>query len=263
MKLQFTKKVFSFLFILPLLIGSVYSHSVQAEESAAQEIQSKPKQYYIVEVVLFRHMTGQGKTSEYWDDQFIENNEDENSSGYALAEYNLDNKQFSPIAGASALSAEHYKLLDSANHIRYSKDFKLLAHFGWTQRSLSKQRALPVQITANPYIDSLSPNGSLTLYVSRFLHLIVNLTATDCIYPKIPESSQLSSEDLEQAVENNTSLSANKELSDPAYTECVNKSLLFSQNRKMRSKELHYIDNPIFGLLVYVTPFKSKTGSNL
>ena len=43
---------------------------------------------------------------------------------------------------------------------------------------------------------------------------------------------------------------------NPVTNECVNQVYLFKQNRKMRSRELHYLDNPVFGMLVYVTPFK-------
>jgi hypothetical protein len=258
MKFQITNKFIPFFFILLTNLSIVYSTSVQAVDAETSE--TKAKQLYIIEVVLFRHLNGQGKTSEYWNDLDLEVNEASINTNYALAEYNLDNKQFSPIAGASRLSDEYYQLSDSANHIRYSKEFKLLAHFGWIQSRLSKQRALPINITSNPYVDSMSPNGSITLYVSRFLHLNVNLTASDCIYPKVEIEKQATNE--EQELENNsrtiaTSIEpATQEIPAPVTTECVNKTFLFSQNRKMRSKELHYIDNPIFGLLVYVTPFK-------
>jgi len=44
--------------------------------------------------------------------------------------------------------------------------------------------------------------------------------------------------------------------------QCVNQVYQFKQNRKMRSKELHYIDNPVFGLLIYVTPFTVSSGDS-
>ncbi len=234
--------------------------SVQAEETEASTDQVKPKQYYIVEVVLFRHMDTQGKDSEHWEKLGIENLE--NSSNYALAEYNLNAKQLSPLAGASVLSPEHYKLLDSANHIKYSKNYKLLAHFGWTQLSLPKSRALPIQISSNQFSDDLLPAGELTLYVSRFLHMKVNLSASECVYPPIaaPVDPQVSDEALDRQLEAGQSQLEVSDLVKSSNTECVNNNYLFSQIRKMRSKELHYIDNPAFGLLVYVTPFMTDNG---
>jgi len=254
-------KALPFLLIKIVLFTSLFFiSSVQAEETEASTGQVKPKQYYIVEVVLFRHEDTQGKHSEHWEDLSIDNLE--NNSNYVLAEYNLNAKQFSPIAGASALSPEHYKLLDSANHIKYSKNYKLLAHFGWTQRSLSKSRALPIQISSNQFSDDLLPAGELTLYVSRFLHMKVNLSASECIYPPIaaPVDPQVSDETLDRQLEAGQSQLEVSELVESSNTECVNNNYLFSQNRKMRSRELHYIDNPVFGLLVYVTPFKTGNG---
>jgi hypothetical protein len=134
--------------------------------------------------------------------------------------------------GISKTSAANYRLNDSAAHLRHSPDYKLLAHFGWTQRSFSKKRALPIRIISNQFSDGLIPEGELQLYVSRFLHLQVDLKASQCVYG-------VTSEETEPA--NNS--------------QCVNKVYRFKQNRKMRSRELHYIDNPIFGLLVYVTPY--------
>ena len=258
MNYQFIKQLSSFLAKTILCTALLFSTSLQAEGKSASGSQSQKKQYYIVEVILFRHNNTQGKNNEYWDDLGITDND--NSSRYALAEYNLNSKHFSPIGGASVLSPKYYKLLDSANHIRYSKDFELLAHFGWTQRSFSRQKALPVLISANQFSDELLPNGDLTLYVSRFLHLKVNLVASDCVYEKNAAISTDSDEIMaRQLAESKTQLNTT-EFSESSSSECVNKTYLFSQNRKMRSKELHYIDNPVFGLLVYVTPFKRGNG---
>ena len=80
--------------------------------------------------------------------------------------------------------------------------------------------------------------------------------ASDCVYEKNAAISTDSDEIMaRQLAESKTQLNTT-EFSESSSSECVNKTYLFSQNRKMRSKELHYIDNPVFGLLVYVTPFK-------
>jgi hypothetical protein len=182
----------------------------------------------------------------------------------ALAEYDLQNKKFLPLRnGIAAISAENYKLAESAAHLRYSKDFKLLAHFGWTQRSLSKRQALPIKITSNQFSDSLTPSGEIKLYVSRFLHMQVDLEASRCEYSSgqnvTQESvSQEKNNDaaLDKQLENGTSqLEAQNTDVMRDNNSCTNQVYLFKQNRKMRSRELHYIDNPVFGLLVYVTPF--------
>ena len=186
----------------------------------------------------------------------------------ALAEYDLSNRRFLPLRnGIAALSSSNYKLADSAAHLRYSPDFQVLAHFGWTQRSLSKRAALPILIKSNQFSGSLMPSGELRLYVSRYLHLQVDLSASVCEQKTdlntSPVNEPLNDKALDEKLESGTSSIEKPELAATApelseASQCVNNTYLFNQQRKMRSKELHYLDNPVYGLLVYVTPFTAE-----
>ena len=182
----------------------------------------------------------------------------------------MQNGHFRPLRnGIAALSPENYQLADSAAHLRYSKNYKLLAHFGWTQRSLSKKSALPVRLTANQFSDDLIPDGVLKLYVSRYLHMQVDVKASECVYTNTESrTEQDPDKTLDEQLENGTSeleqqktaeLTANNMDSGESFEaeQCINQVYKFNQNRRMRSRELHYIDNPVFGLLIYVTPFKT------
>ncbi len=246
--------------IIFLLFALLLSHFVYAEGSTQESIgqnqtveDNQAKQYYIVEVILFRHINEQGKHDEFW--QTLELSDDNllsdeqalstidkslNDDTPALAEYDMQRKQFLPLRnGIAVLSSANYKLSDSAAHLRYSPNYKLLAHFGWTQRSLPKNRALPIKLVSDQFSDSLIPEGELELYVSRYLHIKVNLQAQQCVYPKTNNKQE-----FDQPQETTPS------------KQCIKQVYRFKQNRKMRSKELHYIDNPIFGMLVYITPYR-------
>ena len=37
----------------------------------------------------------------------------------------------------------------------------------------------------------------------------------------------------------------------------VERTVVLRQHRRMRSNELHYIDHPLFGLLVRITPYET------
>ena len=244
--------------------------TANSEPDAAQTEPAEKKQYYIIEVLLFRQLNEQGMQEEYWsrpEDQGITDNisplTDETP---ALAEYNLSSHQFLPLRkGIGALSREHYKLADSAANLRYSPNYRLLAHFGWTQRSLSRRYALPIKITADNLSDSLLPEGELKLSVSRFLHLEVNLAASHCeplsqpSADEQPQTEQTVTTDkaldqkLAQGITPESAVGSEAQILNAGN--CINKVYRFKQNRKMRSKELHYLDNPVYGLLVYVTPF--------
>lgn len=258
--------------------------AVSGEEADAKsEAKSKPKQYYIVEVILFQHLNEQGKRDEFWYHPALINDsmgfipepitQDQRSGPMtddipALAEYDMSNKRFIPLRNDIAtLSASNYKLADSAAHLRYSPDFQVLAHFGWTQRALSKQEALPILIKSDEFSDRLVPSGELKLFVSRYLHMQVDLAATRCEYKENlntdSESEALDDKALDEKLQQGTATIEKAELSDTSTepleaSPCVNNTYLFKQSRKMRSKELHYLDNPVYGLLVYVTPFTSE-----
>lgn len=259
-----------------IFLGSTISYAESTDSEAVSTEPVTKKQYYIVEVLLFRQLNEQGMREEHWsrpEDQVLNiRSENFNNESPALAEYNLTNRQFLPLGkGIAALSPEHYKLADSAANLRYSPDYRLLAHFGWTQRSLSKRNALPIKISADNVSDTLLPEGELKLYVSRFLHLQVELTSSRC--EPITQNQELSQELTQTpateaqtndnaAMDNKLAQGANTQERSEKITEtalnasnCINNVYRFKQYRKMRSKELHYLDNPVYGLLVYVTPF--------
>ena len=175
---------------------------------------------YSVEIVLFKQLNTQGIHSEYWNrpeliSNTIDINADQthlNNDQSAWAEYNLQNQQFLPMSdGISELPNQYYTLNSSADHLRYSPNYQLLAHFGWIQKSRSKQSALPIRLIHDKLTSDIIPSGELKLYISRFLHIQVDLKATQCITSHV----------------------------DPQT--CDTHIYTFKQNRKMRSQELHYL----------------------
>jgi len=136
-------------------------------------------------------------------------------------------------------------LIDYADSIRASGDYRLLSHFAWRQPGLDGRSTRPIRINVGKAIKvfipqeygqydrfvpaSLQPrfadgsreitttslSGVLKLRLGRFLHLDTRMVFTD----------------LE-----------------------AGRSYRLDHSRKMRSRELHYIDNPKFGMLVRIIP---------
>jgi len=75
-------------------------------------------------------------------------------------------------------------------------------------------------------------DGSIEISVGRYLHVW-----TDLLFSR-------------PANNNPAMINANSE-----YTEL--QTFRFQDHRRMRSKELHYIDNPSFGILIYALPYKT------
>jgi len=75
-------------------------------------------------------------------------------------------------------------------------------------------------------------DGSIKISVGRYLHVW-----TDLLFSRPANNTP-------------AMLNANSE-----YTEL--QTFRFQDHRRMRSKELHYIDNPSFGILIYALPYKT------
>jgi len=111
--------------------------------------------------------------------------------------------------------------------------YTVLRHFAWRQPGLDEDSAVPIRIALGQENTVYLPKD-----LSGFEHFI-------------PASS-------------NPSTSNNRE----ATTFTVNGTIKvrlgrflhmdLSQNRKMRSRELHYIDNPRFGILTRILPLEDK-----
>jgi hypothetical protein len=108
------------------------------------------------------------------------------------------------------------------DRMQAAKDVQPLVHVGWLQPGLAKEEAVAVNVRS----DAGSAGwveGSLRLVLARYLHLETNL-----IYHQAGENAAVPGGPVFQLVE----------------------------SRRMRSREYHYLDHPLFGVLVVVTPYE-------
>lgn len=114
------------------------------------------------------------------------------------------------------LPASRYQLNAIAATLRRSRDYRPLAHFGWTQPGYPPASARALSI------DSLVPAGSglsgqVTLARGRYLHLAFDIALQGA------SAGQPATRDV------------------------------LRQSRRMRSNERHYIDHPNFGIIAVIT----------
>jgi len=187
---------------------------------------------YLIEVVLFETVAGR----------------DQEAGGlyYPKSERSVNLNGDAAAQAGFAIVDEGLTLTENAASIAASSRYKLLRHIAWRQPGLDEDSALPVRIslgnTSTVYLpEDLGPyeefipasatvkedrtlevktstiNGTIKVRLGRFLHMETLLVYTDV------ESQQ---------------------------------GFRLSQSRKMRSRELHYIDNPRFGLLTRILPLE-------
>jgi len=185
---------------------------------------------YLVEVVIFETIAGQQLTA--------------GGLFYPRIEKSLRLGTEDAVAKGFLPLEQNLKLTENAASIAASSQYRLLRHLAWRQPGLDDSEARAVRIALGDTIPMFIPEelgaypeffpgsasatperaqsintnvikGSIKVRLGRFLHMDARLTFTD---------------------------------------EQTGQSFRLAQSRKMRSGELHYIDNPRFGLLTKITP---------
>jgi hypothetical protein len=110
-----------------------------------------------------------------------------------------------------------------------------LVHAGWVLPGLPEEQSVAFDLGS---LGVTNPRGTVRVYLSRFLHVSLDLTYQDGADSAVP-----------------TSDGELKEISlAPRYR-------LVTQ-RQVRSGELHYFDHPAFGVLVKITPVPVETDTS-
>ncbi len=246
--------LFSIAFALPV---TVFSQSDDEET-----------RYYDVEIIIFKNVQVP-KGKEYTLPVSLPPKDDEAidfSSAFGVRDAATKFYEVTPI--------DKLLMTDKAAKIIESPYYELLVHQGWRQPGMDKDNSLSVWIRGGKVygdefisIDSqlsgtqlevinqtdgstqqairgtneklFELEGKITIVLARYLH-----TYADLIYRR-PRLT------LDQSLDN-PELAA--ELKDSLDTRILDNYHMLEQ-RRMRSKSLHYLDHPEFSLLVYITPY--------
>lgn len=212
------------------------------------------QRYYDIEIVLFQNNAALKKLPELVNEpQPLKFPEHFIQLGMPMTSETTD---YIPEYYFKLLPSSDYKLNAAAEKITNSKVYRILKHFAWRQPGLAKEVALPIvfqdvipaeipESNANPeqpeslLYTQARLDGIITVSLSRYLHLESELRFEADGLPPLPETNpDFATTDV---------ISTSK----PRPTTVV---YVEKQKRRMRSKELHYIDHPVFGMLVLMTP---------
>lgn len=157
------------------------------------------------------------------------------------------------------LPAEQRNLQNTRSAL--ARRYRILFHETWLQPMEPVEKATPLILHGgNQYDRYFELQGTLTLGVSRFLHVQTDLWLSEFTTNSYQESSygiQLPLEPWEQAETANRTWEgatpeSGNEIVEPAYR--VNQVITLRQKRRMRSGELHYLDHPRLAALIKITP---------
>ena len=203
---------------------------------------------YEVEVIIFENLSEKYNFTENWPEIVDESplTKEVKSSG------NKDQKELDKIF--LTVDKENFKLNTHKSKISNNQNYRVLFHSAWKQKGLARENAIPFPINTknNNVIDNSIHNtdladtppspekskhqsfikGNVTLILSRYLHLESSL-----IYYQINDGEQ----EVREA--------------DKPDSESFTMKYPVKSERRMRSREIHYIDHPLVGILVLATPF--------
>lgn len=167
-------------------------------------------------------------------------------------------------------------LQEEANTIDGQRNYSVILHTGWN---------MPVQGIDNPDFFRLSApmgstpslrtelDGTLRIYVGRFLHVRTELFATDYRLAQEPLRTFFGDDSSGPALTPELATADTRygpwlpTLRRPGSDDALapqwvpSRSVRFVADRRMRSNELHYLDHPELGLVIQFTPYDPFLGS--
>ncbi len=120
------------------------------------------------------------------------------------------------------LPASQFRMSNIEGALSRSRNYRPLLHIAWRQPGFGRASAQPVLIRRDgPASAGQEITGTITLSRARYLHLTADLLFGSGSSPDVAEGAA---------------------------------PVRLLEKRRMRSREIHYLDNPYYGILVLVTP---------
>jgi len=195
--------------------------SVVVVPAVIAETDDAPPREYEIELLIFRNLV-QNDGGEIWPVDYAD-----------WFEEPVDSEQLDTVtvteAAVTWLPKSQFRLTAQRNALARSAPYRPLAHLAWRQVVPGRQQAKPVELPGgqdNP--DRAYVDGLVRVAVERYLHLDLDLRL------HLPASATQATS-LEYGVPD----------------------IRLKQQRRMRSKEVHYFDHPRFGVIALITPYKS------
>lgn len=198
------------------------------------------EEWYTVEVIVFANQTSENLNDEYWSDI----PEIPVRSAITLkptTEGELDQFQILP--------KDLLSLNQEVSRLNASGKYRVLYHAGWMQPVAETQKPKPVRIQAGEILDNgvYELDGYLAVGRGRYLHFRPDLYFSRTL--TATESNLLAEQKPTTA-----STAVNTAISPTDFYIPETLTVKLNQARRMRSKELHFIDHPLFGVLVEMKP---------
>lgn len=235
-----------------LLLFAVSGHAISQNEG----------RWYNVEVLIFKRLGSEAFNEEIWrrdiDLKYPDNYRYlQPRSGKKLRQLTL--------IPENRMRLRSYKFALDKN-----ENYQPLLHQAWTQQMWGEDSAPAIIIQGGESKGGIHElSGSIKIHISRYLHFITDLwLITGEANQAAPEESPLKANDSTESLSTAGPVTTAAKIPWPVIppppvinaTEPTNRAVnrypvaTLRDSRRMRSKELHYVDHPLLGVLVLITP---------
>ena len=179
---------------------------------------------------------------------------------------------------------------NAANRFGYRSDMKIVWHQAWVEELQDSANAYDHEVAGSYEEENfrIEVSGSLNLYRSRYIHIRPDLEVDQLIFT-IPEEAPLSDEPADatedgvmtmavtpETMNNSDALPGaegqmmivpsnegltNEPVTEPEPEWIPLRAAKIERSRRMRSGEVHYLDHPLLGMVVKVTPWEEPEES--
>jgi hypothetical protein len=212
--------------------------------------------WYKVEVVIFSNQDSDALQEEHWPDiKEIPSP----ANAIALKNSSAEGSAYKRLGGGS-LSLHGVK-----NRLKNSGQYKVMYHAGWMQPVYHTQKPRPIRITGGEILDNgmYELDGHIAIGRGTYLHFRPNLflsrrltsDESNTLNAKRSSTDDAINTEAESLITLQTTSNASASTPNtlfPSIPEILTINL--DQARRMKSKELHYIDHPLMGILVEIKP---------
>lgn len=192
--------------------------------------------WYSVEILIFSNEDSSALSAEAWPLLPEPNRRDAVSLQAASDD----------AAPFSLMKADQMVLKSPSAQLQRTGQYRTLLHTGWIQPVARTQNPTPVRIVAGNILDNgrYELEGYIGIGRGQYLHVRPDLYLNRLLTPSQASALNRGS----RAVTSSEAASSY----DFAMPEIL--SVHLDQPRRMRSGEIHYIDHPLFGILVSINP---------
>ena len=188
-------------------------------------------------------------------------------------------------ASSQIMVLDTLEFANTVERFAYRSDIEVIWHQAWVEALDTAETAYPHEITGQIEKENfrIDLSGTISLYRSRFIHIQPDLEVNQEIFT-IPDDAPVA-DDITETPEETTPESAvqmgqmnsQPEMTSPVMTESLTqestpspamkvepewiplRAAKIERSRRMRSDEVHYLDHPLLGIVVKVSPWVASS----